>query len=1290
MTMKRRFFSIAFILVFAFSAFSQIPTGYYTNAEGKTGAALKTALYNTISSHTDVGYDGLYNVYTTSDNLLSGKVWDMYSIKADGSANYFYSHTSGDRCGSYNSEGDCYNREHTFCDSWLGKASPQRSDAHHILPTDGYVNNRRGSYPHGKVGTVSWTSSNGSKLGTSDPAAGYSGIVFEPIDEFKGDFARMYFYVVTCYENKVAGWASNGSAGDLLDGTTFPAFKSWFKTLMLQWNAQDPVSQKEIDRNNAIYVYQHNRNPFIDHPEYAEAVWGTGTVALNFTSSAITSATLNQAYSYAISVTGPVGSSFTITAPTKPDWLTFTSTGNTTATLSGTPTATGLYDVTLSVTDGASTKTQSFAIEVAALEGLKFTSTPATTATSGSPYSYSVTTSDAAHISATISLTATTKPAWLTLTSTGNGTATLSGTPSAGDAGSNSVTLSANDGFTTVTQSYAITVSVTGTTNTETFTNIGASSSAYATFPWTGDDGSTWNAASARTDQVITSGNKAICLKNTPGTNFESGTINGGCGSVTFKTLQVFTGTGGTLTLYINGTQVGSSFSYSTTQQTATFSNINIEGPFVIKIVNNGSARPIIDDVVWTNYTPTPNILPSITSISINPSNPVTDQAVKVSATITDSDGTIQEAYLMWGTTSVSKSNKVSMTLNGASYEGIIPAQGSAGTIYYTVSAKDNSGDIKTSDENTFSVIAANVSPTISDITISPSAPLTGQEVTLAATINDPDGVIEDAWLRWGTSSSALTNQLTMSMVDNKYQADIPAQTQAGTIYLAIYSRDDFGAETSSLYSYVVSQNQLPSITNISWTPQNPLTVEDITISATIADSDGSIQEAYLNWGTVSGNLATQVPMSLNNGKYECVIPFQSQVETIYFMVSGKDNLGVVGSSTQQSFSISAPNVLPSITNIENNPQNPLTGQAVTVSATITDSDGTIQEAYIMWGNESGSLTNEVSMSLVDGNYRAEIPSQLQAGTLYLSINAKDNLDSISTVLYSVVITANQAPSISNITKTPQTPLTGQAVIISANISDSDGSIQQTWVKWGVTLDELNNDLPMTLDGDVYKTTIPSQSLAGAIFLSISAKDNLDIISTELYSFTIAQNQSPVITNITKTPQTPLTGEPVGISANITDSDGLIQQAWINWGTSAENLVNNLTMALDGDVYKATIPSQSQAGTIYFSISAKDNLDMLSIELSSYLVSLNTYDNYKKDDSRIKVYPNPAKNQIYVEAMGVKANKLTISNIIGEKLVSIPFNGSKQPIDISHLKPGIYFVIVSGDDFRSTTRIVIY
>lgn len=265
------------MFLFIQAIFAQIPAGYYDNAIG-TGAALKTQLYNIIKGHTDKGYDGLYACYTTTDNLPGNKVFDMYSVKADSTAAYWFtnSSSSADQCGNYAVESDCYNREHSFCDSWLGAASPQHSDLFHVYPTDGYVNNRRSSYPHGKVGSVTWTSTNGSKLGTSDPATGYSGTVFEPIDIYKGDFARSYFYIATRYENLIAGWVNNGSADQILAGNAYPAYQTWFLSLMIQWHNQDPVSQKEILRNEAVYAYQHNRNPYIDHPEWVNTVWGTG------------------------------------------------------------------------------------------------------------------------------------------------------------------------------------------------------------------------------------------------------------------------------------------------------------------------------------------------------------------------------------------------------------------------------------------------------------------------------------------------------------------------------------------------------------------------------------------------------------------------------------------------------------------------------------------------------------------------------------------------------------------------------------------------------------------------------------------------------------------------------------------------------------------------------------------------------------------------------------------------------------------------------------------------------
>ena len=238
------------------------PEGYYEAAYGKSGFALKSELSSIITkNHSVVSYNGLWDAFKSTDARSNGKVWDMYS-----DCDFTF---GSDQCGNYTNECDCYNREHSFPKSWFNDASPMYSDLFHLYPTDGKVNGMRGNNPFGEVSSPTYTSKNGGKLG-KNTTSGYSGTVFEPVDEYKGDFARSYFYMVTRYENQVGNWKS-----DMLEsGNKTRAFKQWAVDLLLRWHREDPVSDKEIKRNDAVYAKQHNRNPFIDYPELVEKIWG--------------------------------------------------------------------------------------------------------------------------------------------------------------------------------------------------------------------------------------------------------------------------------------------------------------------------------------------------------------------------------------------------------------------------------------------------------------------------------------------------------------------------------------------------------------------------------------------------------------------------------------------------------------------------------------------------------------------------------------------------------------------------------------------------------------------------------------------------------------------------------------------------------------------------------------------------------------------------------------------------------------------------------------------------------
>lgn len=258
---------------------------YYDGVVGLTCKELKTALHFLIKDHTVLSYGGLWNIYDTTDPRLNDNgnqtiLWDLYTDNPSGSETELLFGTN--QCSSSSNggqEGFCYNREHTFPKSWWGGTleDPEYTDAHCVLPVDAFMNTRRSNFPYSIVepGTETYIANNGSKIGLSAiPIPGYTGRVFEPIDEYKGDLARVYFYLATRYQDVIGPWQYAKETGDaVLDGSTFKVFECWKVELLLDWHRNDPVSQKEIDRNNAVATVQNNRNPFVDHPDFVELIW---------------------------------------------------------------------------------------------------------------------------------------------------------------------------------------------------------------------------------------------------------------------------------------------------------------------------------------------------------------------------------------------------------------------------------------------------------------------------------------------------------------------------------------------------------------------------------------------------------------------------------------------------------------------------------------------------------------------------------------------------------------------------------------------------------------------------------------------------------------------------------------------------------------------------------------------------------------------------------------------------------------------------------------------------------
>lgn len=272
--MKKQFFSVIALLLVAQVSFAnvitgvaKIPDGYYDGIDGKSSAnTILDALFSKIKNHTVIGYDNLEPYYEKTD-FTGDTVWDMYST-----CRFTYDEANK----SQSAVCDGWNKEHSIPQSWFSKQSPMKSDLFHVYPTDARVNNFRSNNPYGEVNGATGTGitkNTGNhargKVG-SNTFSGYTGKVYEPDDEFKGDFARTYFYMVARYRDR----ALNSSEGSAVFTSNKTNLTDYAKNLFLKWHRQDPVSQKEIDRNEAVYGIQKNRNPFIDYPELAEYIWG--------------------------------------------------------------------------------------------------------------------------------------------------------------------------------------------------------------------------------------------------------------------------------------------------------------------------------------------------------------------------------------------------------------------------------------------------------------------------------------------------------------------------------------------------------------------------------------------------------------------------------------------------------------------------------------------------------------------------------------------------------------------------------------------------------------------------------------------------------------------------------------------------------------------------------------------------------------------------------------------------------------------------------------------------------
>lgn len=271
--MKKIYMMLGLCACVALSASAEFKTGYYDRMNGKSAGALKAAAKECVKSHQTLVYSDLPNYWQYSDvypELVNGckRWWDMYS-------NAVYLIQRG-QTGKQSFSANKMQREHSVPKSWWKQNgsveyTPAYSDMWNLYPSDGAANQAKLNYPLGPTASASFNNGVTKVGGAKTGYGGGSRDVFEPADEYKGDFARAYMYVATVYDD--INWVVNY----MYVKESYPTLQPWAREMLLQWCRQDPVDQKEIDRNNVVEQYQGNRNPFVDFPELAEYIWGTRT-----------------------------------------------------------------------------------------------------------------------------------------------------------------------------------------------------------------------------------------------------------------------------------------------------------------------------------------------------------------------------------------------------------------------------------------------------------------------------------------------------------------------------------------------------------------------------------------------------------------------------------------------------------------------------------------------------------------------------------------------------------------------------------------------------------------------------------------------------------------------------------------------------------------------------------------------------------------------------------------------------------------------------------------------------
>ncbi|PLX24018.1 MAG: hypothetical protein C0597_00345 [Marinilabiliales bacterium] len=803
--MKKILFLIAGMFWFFYTN-ADIPTGYYSTTDGLTEEALRAALHNIIDDHIVKTYGDARYILDDSDK------------DPNNNSNLILIYT-GTSVSSNWDAGATWNREHIWSKSHgfpdEGTDIPY-SDLHNLKP----------SYPSVNTDRSDKDFDEGGEQHDVATECFFTSTTWEPRDDVKGDVARIMLYMVVRYEGDATGEPDLELVDEI---TSYPDPEFGVFSTLLKWHYEDPVDDFERNRNNVIYSYQENRNPFIDHPEFVSLIWGGGN-------------------------SNP--------SPTISDAITIPSI----------PNDSEVVDVSATITDDG--EIESAEIHWGLISGALLDTIPMNN-TSGNVYTTS--TSISSQTDGTIvyyEIYATDDSSGITVSEEYNYTVD-----------NNPPDIILDEKFTSCPLSGWTNYSVSGSENWECsdygYLEINAYGATGASDDWFispsinmelySDEYLTFKSWTKYTDTSYPTIELKYSIDYSGSGDPTVATWSDLSATWSAEDSQEWTNSGEIDLSSISGTNFYIAFRY-TSSGTA----------------SGQCAIWEIDDIYMSEKS---NLLPIINQISHTPENPTESQDITIQANITDADGTISSANIKWGTSSGSYPNTVPMSNTNDEYSGIIPSQTGGTFIYYIIEATDDDMEIKKSGENIVSINSnGNNIPQISNITINPEQPGSSDNVSVIATITDSDGTISIAQMIWGTTSGNYEFTMDMTNTGDEFSGFIPSRDEDTQIYFIIKAIDNNGGLVQSAENnYMV--NNPPVITNVSFAPENPTKDDNVVVSADISDENGAIATAILKWKKINGSYS-DLTMVASGNIYEATIPKQESGDSIIFMITATDSNG--------------------------------------------------------------------------------------------------------------------------------------------------------------------------------------------------------------------------------------------------------------------------------------------------------------------------------------------------------------------------------------------------------------